>query len=116
MSGNRLVMAGRLNRRVTILRRTVATNSLNEEIEGLPAKTETFAGVMPAPGTERFASAEMAAQAPMRFILRFRPDPPTVKDAIRFDGHDYAISSVTEIGTREGWEILAVARADLSEE
>lgn len=114
--GNLLTRAGNFTRPVTILRRTVTTNAHNEEVEGAPAQTATLASLKPAPGTERFASAEMAAQAQMRFVIRYRPDPPTVKDSIRDDADPnlkiYSISSVTEIGNREGWEILATAKAD----
>lgn len=110
--GNPLTRAGKFNRPIAILRRVVTVNAHNEEIEGEPTRVETLASVMPAPGTERFQSVEMAASSPMRFVLRYRPDPPTVKDSIEFDGRTYAIASVTEIGTREGWEVLAEARAE----
>lgn len=114
---HKLVQSPRFNRRVTVLKRgTPMTNTHNEEVEGTPTKVETWAAVTPAPGTERFASAEMAALAPMRFVFRWRDNLLTVKDSIRFDGHDYAVSSVTEIGTREGIEVLATARAEVSEE
>lgn len=110
--GNPLTRAGNFTRPIAILRRTTTTDDHNEEVEGEPTRVETLASVKPAPGTERFQSAETAAAAPMRFIIRYRPDPPTVKDAIELDGRAYAIASVTEIGTREGWEILATARAE----
>lgn len=97
---------------MTILQRTVAINAYNEEVEGAPVEVETLAGVSPAPGTERFQSAETAAQAPMRFVLRYRTGLITVEDSIRFDGRIYAVSSITEIGTREGLEVLAVARGE----
>ena len=48
----------------------------------------------------------------MRFVLRHRTGLITVKDSIRFDGRTYAVSSITEIGTREGLEVLAVARGE----
>jgi head-tail adaptor len=112
---NKLLKSGDFNRAVTILRRNVTKNAHNEEVEGDPTEVETRARVTPAPGTERFASAENAAQAPMRFVIRWRPDPPSVEDSLEMDGRPYAISSVTEIGLHEGWEILAVARAETEE-
>ncbi len=110
--GNRLTRAGNFTRPVTILRRVVTRNAANEEIEGAPVETDTLAWVGPAPGTERFQSGERAAEAPMRFVLRWRPDVVRVTDSIRHDGRIYAVSSVTEIGIREGLEILAVARGE----
>jgi head-tail adaptor len=104
---NPLVLAGRLDRRVAILRDGTPTrNSRNEEI---PVR---WASVKPAPGTERFASAENAATAPMRFVFRWAADLVRVTDRLRHDGRDYDIKSVTEIGRREGWEVLATARAE----
>lgn len=112
--GNPLTRAGNFDRRVTILRRNVTTNAHNEEIEGVPTEVGRWASVRPAPGTERFQSAEMAAEAPMRFVFRWEANLLTVKDSIRHDdGNIYAIAAIAEIGLREGIEVLATARADV---
>ena len=113
--GNRLTRAGQFTRPVTILRRTFTTNAHNEQVDGVPTEIPTLAAVSPAPGIERFGSAERAAEAPMRFIFRYRPGLLTVEDGLRFDGRVFAVSSVTEIGIREGLEVLAVTRADTEE-
>lgn len=111
--GNPLTKAGNFTRPVTILKRAVTgTNSHNEEVAGAPTEIETLASVKPAPGTERFQSAEKAAEAPMRFVLRWRPGLLGVIDAIRFDGRVFEAVSVLEIGTREGIEVIGVARAE----
>lgn len=111
--GNPLLAAGKLDRRVTILRPTYTTDASNERIAGEPDETERFASVRPAPGTERFRSAETAAEAPMRFVFRYEPDLVRVTDSIRHDdGRTYAVASVTEIGRREGLEVLATARGE----
>lgn len=111
--GNSLTRAGNFTRPVTILKRNVTgTNSHNEQTVGPPTEIETLASVKPAPGTERFQSAEKAAEAPMRFVLRWRPGLLGVIDAIRFDGRVFEASSVLEIGTREGIEVIGVARAE----
>lgn len=112
--GNPLTRAGNFTRPVTILKRRVSTDSHNEEVEGLPDKVETLASVKPAPGTERFQSAERAAEAPMRFVLRWRGGLLGVIDAVLFEGRTYHASSVMEIGTREGIEVIGVARAETS--
>lgn len=111
--GNTLLAAGKLDRRVTILRPTYTVNAIREKIEGPPDQTVRWASVKPAPGTERFRSAETAAEAPMRFVFRYEPDLVRVTDGILHDdGRTYAISSVTEIGRHEGWEVLATARGE----
>lgn len=111
--GNPLLVSGKLDRLVTILRPTFTTNSRNEEIEGAPDETVRPSSVKPAPGTERFRSSETASEAPMRFVFRYEPDLVRVTDSILHDdGRTYAIASVTEIGRHEGWEVLASARGE----
>lgn len=110
---NRLVDAGKLDRRVAIIRAGAPTrNGHGEAIPGADVETERWASVRPAPGTERFRSGETAAEAPMRFVFRWAVDLVRVTDRLRHDGRTYAVSSVTEIGRREGLEVLAVARAE----
>jgi hypothetical protein len=61
----------------------------------------------PGPGTERFQNAELAATAPMRFVLRWHAD--LVRDTDRIeadDGRTYEVLWWAEIGLREGIEVL----------
>ena len=109
---NRLVAAGNLDRRVRIDRATPTRDAHNEETMAWAEYATRWASVRPAPGTERFRSAETAAEAPMRFVFRWEADLVGVEDLLFHDGRTYEISSVTEIGRREGWEVLAVARAE----
>jgi len=110
--GNKLTVAGNFTRPVTILEPARGTNTHNEEVITWVPGVTMLASVRPAPGTERFQSAELAATAQTRFVFRYRRGVLTVEKMLRFDGHDYAISSVTEIGIREGIEVLATARAE----
>lgn len=110
---NRLVHAGKLDRRVTILRAGEGTrNAVNELTPGADTETVRWASAKPAPGFERFQSAETAAEAVTRFVFRWEADLVKVTDRLRHDGRDYQISAVVEIGRREGIEVLAVARAE----
>jgi SPP1 family predicted phage head-tail adaptor len=115
--GNPLTAAGRIDRRVTIERATAERNAVGQRVESWAATATRFAAVAPAPGTERFASGETAANAPMRFVFRWEPDLVRVTDRLLHeDGRHYDVQSVTEIGRREGWEVLAVARAETEQE
>jgi SPP1 family predicted phage head-tail adaptor len=110
---NPLLAAGRRDRRVTIERATTAGDSHGEDVETWAPVATRWAAVTPAPGTERFASAERAAEAPMRFVFRYETGLVTVEDRILHeDGRRYYVASVTEIGRREGLEVLATARAE----
>lgn len=113
--GNALLQAGKLDRKVTINRPTWTRDEGNERVPGEPDTTTRWASVRPAPGTERFQDAETAAAAPMRFVFRWEDDLVRVTDSITHDGRDYAVASVTEIGRREGIEVLATARGETEE-
>jgi head-tail adaptor len=111
--GNPLTAAGRLDRKVTIVRPSFTTNTHNEQVEGEPVRTRVSASMRPAPGTERFQNAETAASAPMRFVFRWRADLVRVSDRIEGDdGRTYEVLWWAEIGRREGIEALATARGE----
>jgi head-tail adaptor len=112
--GNSLMRAGRRDRVVTIERATITRDAHNEQVQTWATHAVRFAFVRPAPGTERFRSAETAAEAPMRFVFLWEDGLVRVTDRLLHDdGRTYDVSSVTEIGRREGWEVLAVARAEV---
>lgn len=112
--GNPLLAAGRLNRRVTIVRPAFTTNAHNERVESdEPERTTVSASMAPGPGTERFQNAEVAASAPMRFVMRWHADLVRAGDRIEGDdGRTYEILWWAEIGLREGIEVLGQARAE----
>lgn len=113
--GNRLLAAGNLDRRVTIERATMARDSAGQKRPNWAPHLTRFASARPAPGTERFANAENAASAPMRFVFRWEDGLVTVEDRLLHDdGRRYDIQSVSEIGRHEGWEVLATASADVA--
>jgi hypothetical protein len=112
--GNALVEAGKLDRRVTILRAGTGTRDEYGEVQpGANTETTTWASLRPAPGTERFANAENAAQrrcgssfAGVQTWCARRTGCATEFGLV------YDVKSVTEIGRREGLEVLAVARTE----
>lgn len=58
---------------------------------------------------------EIAAQITTRFRILWSADVASLnpKDRVVFEGRVFDIKAVKEIGTREGLEISAMARADL---
>ncbi len=111
--------AGPLDRKVIILKAGPVTDAYGDEVQGYTALNPVAASKRPAPGSERLASGEAAADAPIVFKIRWResfdPDSPTglnPKDRLQHGGRTYDIKSVIEIGCREGIEIAAVTGAD----
>ncbi len=64
-------------------------------------------------GRELFVAQQIAAKTNTRFRIRY-VDGVTPRETLRIvcDGRDYDITAVSEIGRREGLEILAWARAE----
>jgi head-tail adaptor len=113
--GNPLLAAGRLDRRVTIVRvGDESTDSWGQQRAGSAVEIERWASVRPAPGTERFQSAQNAATALWRFVFRWEAGLVDVTCKLRTgdDGRLWDVKSADPIGRREGWEVLAAARMD----
>ncbi len=114
--------AGALNRRIRIERDGPSKHDGFQNVPGVAAVLATvWASHRPGGGRERLANAENAATAPAVFRIRwnkaFDPDASgglSPDDRVRFpardDGALYDIASVTEIGLREGIEIIATKR------
>lgn len=103
--------AGKLDRRITIERATIARDSFNAPVETWAAVATVWAQQRPNRGAERFAVQEVAGAAVMTFHIRYRADL-TVKDRIRYAGRLWNITDVRELGRRVGTEFDCVARAD----
>lgn len=109
--------AGKLDRRIRIERAETGENTLGEETLTWLPLADVWAAVAPAPGRERFASAETAAEATTVFTIRWQRqlDDLGPKDRIRYpsrQGSYYNIHAVVEIGRREALQITATHRGD----
>lgn len=106
--------AGRLDRRVTIMRASTSTNAFNEkEPEWLDIAT-VWASKEDISDGERICAQEVSAEITTRFQIRHSSAVADVnpKDRVRCEGRVYDIFSVKEIPYRAGLEITATARAD----
>ncbi len=109
--------SGRLDRRITIERRTVAQNSFGEENETWSNAGELWAEKRHERVLERFASQQRYASAEVAFRVRWFPLIPTVTAAlddyrITYEGREYNILGIDEIGRREGAHVVCVSRTD----
>lgn len=101
--------AGSLDRRVTILRREVSRNAHGEQVEEYEVLETVWAQKLDATGRELFTSQTTIAEGTARFRLRYRSDM-LATDRLSYDGREYDIVQIAELGRREGTEIVAVAR------
>ena len=103
--------SGRLDRRLTLQRRTLIENDYGEGVETWNDLATVWAEKIPVRGFERYAAMQTVAEVEERFKIRYRKDL-TPLDRVICDGKTYDVLGVIEIGRREGWEIYATARAE----
>lgn len=107
--------AGRLDRRVSLLRAsTLSTNDFNEAVTTWRVLASVAANVVPVSDGERIRAGETLSSMMSRFTIRYSStvadlDP---RDRISYDGRQYDIRGVKEVGRREFLEITAAARAE----
>src|SRR5690554_282087 len=103
--------AGDLDRRITINRAGSVTNAYGEIVETWADLATVWAKVEPISDGERWRAAEVAAHVTTRFTIRWGLGV-TPQDRILYEGREFEIAGVKEIGRREGQEITASARGE----
>jgi SPP1 family predicted phage head-tail adaptor len=106
--------AGPLDRRITLQRATRAQDATGQEVETWATLAEVWGSKRDVSDSERVAAAEVSAEITTRFQIRWDSSWSDLnpKDRVVYNGRTYDISSVKEIGRREGLEITAAARSD----
>ena len=106
--------AGRLDRRVELRRATTTANAFNEPIATWATLAKVWAEAKPVLDAERQQAGQTLASKSYRFTIRYSTDVADLdpRDRVLFDGRDYDIAGVKEIGRREFLEITANARAE----
>lgn len=103
------IAAGKMDRRIKLQRAVEAQDGFGTPIktwQDIASKPTVWAEVEPLGGRETFASQELLAEADSRFRVRYRTDI-TVEMRIVYQGDNYDIKSIAELGRHEGLEILA---------
>lgn len=108
------LLSGRLDRRITLLRKSVTTGDFNDEVVTWSPIATVWAEKKDISDRERLQARETTAEITTRFRIRWSQvvryvDP---EHRIEYDGRTYEIFSVKEVGRRDGLEITAMARAE----
>jgi len=111
------VRAGRLDRLISIQRKSVTRSNTGQEIVSwVSLATQLPASVAPLRGDERFNGAQIVSQEQFEFTFRWFSaiSDLSVKDRIAYPSNDspgvdqvYDIVQVGEIGRREGFKVVA---------
>lgn len=107
--------AGKLDRRVTIQVRSVAQNSVGEEVESWGTLAEVWAGIEPQQAIQRFAVNQLLSEVSQVFRVRWYEWGSTIdpnQHRLVYRDRVYDIQGVFEIGRREGLQIACKARQD----
>lgn len=111
MSG---LAAGRLDRSLILRKRTVANNALGEPVETFTDLATAKASKTDITDAERVRAQQVGAEVTTRFRIRWSVNwsDLSAKDRCSYDGREYEIVAVKEIGRRNGLEITACARPE----
>lgn len=95
---------------------TVSQSASGEPVEQWSALATCWASVAPVRGDERFSHPQLLARSFTVFRVRWASTVSdlTPLDRISYGGRVFDIQVVREIGRREGLEIDAVVRADVT--
>jgi SPP1 family predicted phage head-tail adaptor len=97
--------AGKLDRRVQIKVKTSSRDAYGAEILTYSTLATVWAEVSPVSGREYFSAAQFIPEATLKIRMRFREDfDETAK--IAYDGIEYDILYIAEIGRADGLEVL----------
>ena len=101
------MIAGRLDRRVTISRpNPVTQDSHGGRVESFQNVATVYASVTHLKGREHLVGGQYTPEAEVKFRIRYRSDF-TVSWRITHDSVTYKVLHVAEIGRRVGLEIMA---------
>jgi len=100
------MQAGKLDRRLIIKVPTVTRDSYGGQINTLATLATVDGGVLPVAGSRLFEAAQFIDGAQIRFQMRWRDDFDKTA-VITFDGRDYQVLRIDEIGRRRGLFVWA---------
>jgi SPP1 family predicted phage head-tail adaptor len=111
---HKLVRSARMDRKITLQRKTVSQNSLGEEVETWADLATVWAEKSYRAAGESVQAAEVAAVRILRFVIRWDSAWADFSpiDRLTLDGVICDVVEVNEIGRRDGLEIFAKARAE----
>lgn len=98
--------AGRLDRRIQIQTLTVTRDAHGGQLQTWTTLATVWAQVIPMRGKELFEAAQFQPGAEVKFVIRYRDDFDE-KARIIYDGANFDIVHIAELGRQAGLEITA---------
>ena len=109
-----MINAGELDRRITLRSVTTTTDASNSLVETWADLCTIWCKKTDVKDAEKVAAAQVGATITTRFVIRYSSRWSTINPTWRltFEGREYAIEAVKQIGRDEGFELSATARAE----
>lgn len=104
--------AGRLDRRITLQRKTFPVNSSGEAVETYVSLGTVNAEKIPLRGTTTFTAGQRVAEAENKWRIRYRTGITPMNRILDESENQHEVLAVLEIGRRAGWEIYTKGRAE----
>lgn len=105
------IRAGLLDRRIRIERRVERVDDSGQVVLDWVKRAEVWARVEPLGGRENFGQDQFVATGDLRFTIRWRSDV-TPLERIVYDGREYDIVTVADVGRREALLVVGSARTE----
>lgn len=105
------MQAGDLDRRLDWQRAAKTTDDFGNVTETWSTLFSAWCRKIPIRGQEAIMASEIVDSETVKVQIRWRSDVMTV-DQFVFEGKTYRVQSMTEIGRRDGIEVLGAARTD----
>ncbi len=102
------MMAGRLDRKLTLQKPTTTEDKYGEEQTTWNNYRDVWAGIQKQSGREMFEAGKLA-EVDMVFKIRYLSEIDETW-RIQYDGKDFDINHIKELGRKDGLEIAATAR------
>lgn len=103
--------AGTLDRRFAWQQATKTQDDFGADVEVWETVFETWCAKTALTGAERVVAAETVDETMVKLRFRYRDGIGTT-DRFVFEGRIWRVQSLSEVGRRDGWEVVGLARTD----
>lgn len=98
--------AGELNRRLTLLKRSLRTNQ-DEQVEQFEELETVWAQLIPWTARDWYGADQPHNEQTIIFVIRYRTDL-NPKDRVRYLGRDFNLVNIAELGVRQALELVGI--------
>lgn len=98
--------AGEMNRRLTLLKRSMRANQ-GEQVEQFDEIETVWAQLIPWTARDWYGADQPHNERTIIFVIRYRTDLDA-KDRVRYEGHDFNLVNIAELGLRQALELIGI--------